>query len=91
MPIRRESSLIKKCETPELVSSIVQTQLLGTPEYLAPELLRDPGFKSASDNPAVDWWSLGIILFEMLTGVTPFGDDSIENIFQNVLRGGMCA
>ncbi|KAL3307674.1 hypothetical protein Ciccas_013807 [Cichlidogyrus casuarinus] len=67
-------------------SQVTQSdRLLGTPEYLAPECLLSSALK---DSVAVDWWSLGVILFEMLTGSTPFCDDSVEAIFQNILSGG---
>jgi serine/threonine protein kinase len=39
----------------------------GTPEYLAPEVLLRSGHGRASD-----WWSLGALLYEMLTGISPF-------------------
>jgi serine/threonine protein kinase len=39
----------------------------GTPEYLAPEVLHKTGH-----GKAVDWWSLGALIFEMLTGLPPF-------------------
>uniref|UniRef100_A0A0X3PC56 Serine/threonine-protein kinase greatwall n=1 Tax=Schistocephalus solidus TaxID=70667 RepID=A0A0X3PC56_SCHSO len=60
-------------------------RLLGTPDYLAPEMLRFPESLRAQDNPAIDWWAMGVILFEMLTGVTPFADESPEAIFNNIL------
>ncbi|KAF9394164.1 hypothetical protein BGX21_010466 [Mortierella sp. AD011] len=55
--------------------------LLGTPDYLAPELLLGIGH-----GPAVDWWSLGICLFEFLTGYPPFMDEAPEAIFKNILN-----
>ncbi|KAG0206964.1 hypothetical protein BGX28_001713 [Mortierella sp. GBA30] len=55
--------------------------LLGTPDYLAPELLLGIGH-----GPAVDWWSLGVCLFEFLTGYPPFMDEAPEAIFKNILN-----
>ncbi|CAF3713175.1 unnamed protein product [Adineta steineri] len=55
----------------------------GTPEYLSPELI-----KTAGHNKCTDWWSLGILLFEMLTGVTPFNPDGKDNeIHGRILAG----
>jgi serine/threonine protein kinase len=39
--------------------------------------------------PEVDWWAVGVCLFEFLVGVPPFNGDSEEVIFQNILHGGM--
>ena len=55
--------------------------LLGTPDYLAPELLLGLGHGSA-----VDWWALGICVFEWLVGYPPFSDESPEAIFRNILN-----
>ncbi|CAI2728749.1 unnamed protein product [Schistosoma spindalis] len=80
-------SLQVTTESLENISNLesLSSHLLGTPEYLAPELLLHPNSKSACDSPAVDWWALGVILFEMLVGVTPFADETVENVFHNIL------
>ncbi|KAK9760971.1 hypothetical protein K7432_014489 [Basidiobolus ranarum] len=53
----------------------------GTAEYLAPEVLRaeDYGFP-------VDWWSLGTLLYEMLTGITPFWAENHAHMYHRVLQ-----
>ena len=35
-------------------------------------------------NPSLDWWSIGVILFELLVGVPPFNGDDVEEIFENI-------
>ena len=37
---------------------------------------------------SVDWWALGVCLFEFLTGVPPFNDETPEAVFQNILNRG---
>ncbi|XP_066136701.1 serine/threonine-protein kinase greatwall isoform X2 [Saccopteryx bilineata] len=50
-------------------------RILGTPDYLAPELLL-----GRAHGPAVDWWALGVCLFEFLTGIPPFNDETPQQI-----------
>ncbi|GAW20980.1 hypothetical protein ANO14919_104930 [Xylariales sp. No.14919] len=52
----------------------------GTPEYLAPELLRGEGY-----NKTVDWWTLGVLLYEMLTGLPPFYDENTNEMYRKIL------
>ncbi|XP_015225293.1 PREDICTED: serine/threonine-protein kinase Sgk1-like [Cyprinodon variegatus] len=52
----------------------------GTPEYLAPEVLLGQPY-----SPAVDWWGLGAVLFEMLSGLPPFYSRSRLEMLENIL------
>jgi serum/glucocorticoid-regulated kinase 2 len=52
----------------------------GTPEYLAPELLLGQGYTKT-----VDWWTLGVLLYEMLTGLPPFYDENTNEMYRKIL------
>merc|ERR1740129_1401707 len=58
--------------------------VVGTPEYVAPEIINKEGHGTA-----VDWWALGIVLFEVLLGFTPFCGEDMDSIFANVLDGDL--
>lgn len=52
----------------------------GTPEYLAPEILDDRDY-----GRAVDWWGLGVVLYEMLCGKLPFYNKNHETLFEMIV------
>lgn len=57
----------------------------GTIEYMAPEILTRSGH-----GKAVDWWSLGALMFDMLTGMPPFTGDDRRKTIEKILRGKLC-
>ncbi|KAI2802092.1 Ribosomal protein S6 kinase alpha-2 [Blomia tropicalis] len=57
----------------------------GTVEYMAPEIISRRGHTSA-----VDWWSFGVLMFEMLTGVLPFQGTTRKETMQQILKSKLC-
>ncbi|KAK5969414.1 Pkinase-domain-containing protein [Trichostrongylus colubriformis] len=53
--------------------------ICGTAEYIAPEVILKKGY-----GIAVDWWSLGVLIFELLCGQPPFHGDSTEMVFEAI-------
>uniref|UniRef100_A0A8C1J4K5 protein kinase C n=1 Tax=Cyprinus carpio TaxID=7962 RepID=A0A8C1J4K5_CYPCA len=53
----------------------------GTPEFLAPEVLTDSMYTRA-----VDWWGLGVLIYEMLVGESPFPGDDEEEVFDSIVN-----
>lgn len=58
--------------------------LCGTPDYIAPEVIATKPY-----NKSVDWWSLGILIFELLAGYTPFYDVTPMKTYEKILLGNV--
>jgi len=54
----------------------------GTPEYLAPEIVAGTGH-----DKAVDWWALGILLYELTVGIPPFYSQQVSEMYQKIQTG----
>ncbi|KAH9811519.1 kinase-like domain-containing protein [Melampsora americana] len=52
----------------------------GTPEYLSPELLLGNGYSKT-----VDWWTLGVLIYEMLSGLPPYYDENVNEMYRKIL------
>ena len=58
---------------------------VGTPEYIAPEVLTSLDH-SADYGVCCDWWSLGIITYELIYDVTPFSGSSTSETYGNIMN-----
>lgn len=63
----------------DIEPTLAGKSFVGTPEYMAPEVI-----SGVNQSAAVDWWSYGILLFELTFGTTPFHGSSTDEIFANI-------
>ncbi|KAK1146037.1 serine/threonine protein kinase, AGC [Aspergillus melleus] len=68
-------------DTKSCIADFRTNSFVGTEEYIAPEVIKGCGHTSA-----VDWWTLGILIYEMLYGTTPFKGKNRNGTFGNILR-----
>ncbi|PWZ39845.1 Serine/threonine-protein kinase KIPK1 [Zea mays] len=84
---RPRAEPLKKPSLPQLVVEPTEARsnsFVGTHEYLAPEIIRGDGHGSS-----VDWWTLGIFLYELLYGKTPFRGPDNDETLSNVISQGL--
>jgi hypothetical protein len=79
LPSKTPKSVLKRGQRISQVTAN-NFHVFGTPDYLCPELLL-----GRAHDESVDWWSLGVCLYEFLVGITPFSDSSPQLIFANIL------
>ncbi|KAF9012204.1 serine/threonine protein kinase, AGC [Podila verticillata] len=68
-------------DTKSCIANLRTNSFVGTEEYIAPEVIKGTGHTSS-----VDWWTLGILIYEMLYGVTPFKGKDRNATFQSILH-----
>ncbi|XP_062077980.1 protein kinase PINOID 2 [Humulus lupulus] len=79
-----QQEVVHYVDDPELVAEPIHAKsksFVGTHEYLAPEVISGQGHGSP-----VDWWTLGVFLYEMLYGRTPFKGENNEKTLVNILK-----
>lgn len=75
------STSLPAIDTKSCIANFRTNSFVGTEEYIAPEVIKGCGHTSA-----VDWWTLGILIYEMLYGTTPFKGKNRNATFANILR-----
>ncbi|KAL7750187.1 serine/threonine protein kinase, AGC [Sorochytrium milnesiophthora] len=78
---RMASNSAGEMDTDGCVKGYRTNSFVGTEEYIAPEVIKGQGHSAA-----VDWWTLGILMYEMLYGTTPFKAKNRNQTFTNILR-----
>merc|ERR1712232_1084189 len=71
-------------------NAAMRTTFYGTPDYLAPEMVKGyVGGCPCYHNESLDMWQMGVLLYEMLVGKSPFGASTQDQTFRLILRGNM--
>ncbi|XP_019715681.1 protein kinase C epsilon type-like [Hippocampus comes] len=64
-----------------ILNGVSTNTFCGTPDYIAPEILRELDY-----GPSVDWWALGVLMYEMMAGQPPFEADNEDDLFESILH-----
>lgn len=82
---RRLPCTKKKAEANSSPLKKKSNQKVGTPDYMAPEVINPEKYSNSHFNEkSFDWWSMGVILYQFLVGIPPFCGETIEEVFNNI-------